>query len=299
MRDIWRQVINILGAGITGSRLFTLFPLYATGNNLYFKQMNDNLFNNNRSGSSEILLDTINYTYEYFLAHGYEPEFIQYQLEYLGKIQMRFKEMALVYNGVEKLKAITAKGGHITGEIRKMRDDINSIDTRIIANCARLFERKISLTTFSNSGLVKKVVHHYRDKIERIYLSESRPVNEGRVMAQFFAELGIEVVFVIDMSLFGQLCQSSLLLLGADSIGPNFFVNKIGTKALALSAREYKVKTVVVHESLKITPSDSLAENMANRDKSEIWPDVPENITIINKYFELIPNRLIDEFITD
>jgi translation initiation factor 2B subunit (eIF-2B alpha/beta/delta family) len=89
--------------------------------------------------------------------------------------------------------------------------------------------------TYSNSTTVTAVLHHARAEghLDRVFLSEARPAYDGRPLARCLAEVGVEIDYSTDMGLFAKLREADLVVLGADAVFPLYFLNKIGTCALA------------------------------------------------------------------
>ena len=89
-------------------------------------------------------------------------------------------------------------------------------------------------------------------------------------------------------------------MLGADCVGENSFVNKIGSGTLLKAAREFEVKSAVVFESLKIKDVGIASDLRRDYKGSEVWrKNADKKIRIINKYFEIIANHKADLFISD
>ena len=104
-------------------------------------------------------------------------------------------------------------------------------------------------------------------------------------MAKYLADLGIKVTLSTDALLPELMSKADLLLLGADSVGRNRFINKIGTGLLLREARRLKMASAVFFESLKIK---EITKNHFLKDdynKKEIWPGRSnKNVTVINQY---------------
>jgi len=268
------------------------------------------ILRDNKSGSSEILNSVLNYNLSYLKEIIPNSNALSHLFTFNREVILKFSAMAIVGNGLNKANKIISESIDdnkstkiISTKLGRLIKEFAKIDRKIITNCSILFPNtfdKIALATYSNSGLVKKMVKSYRKKISKIYMSEARPANEGKEMAQYFAEIGIEVVFTVDALLPGLLSKADLLLLGADSVDQDTFINKIGTGVLLESAGRLGVKSAILFESLKIKKSGLYASLKNDYNSREIWPTGrPENVTFINQYFEVINNSLADRFISD
>jgi translation initiation factor 2B subunit (eIF-2B alpha/beta/delta family) len=119
-------------------------------------------------------------------------------------------------------------------------------------------------------------------------------------MARFLSEAGISVCYMIDALLPEMLSNADLLLLGADLVAPGYFINKTGTTTLLKASGGYDIITAVVFESLKASQPDKYKAVKLDYNSRELWAGKkPANITIVNQYFEPIPNQLVGQFISD
>ena len=136
----------------------------------------------------------------------------------------------------------------------------------------------------------------------RIIQTESRPVNEGRLQAEYLAKLGFEVTLVTDASVTRSARKADFALLGADAVYPGTFINKSGSYSIALACREFGKDCLVVCDSRKLwlnqaggsTFDASFGEPAP---PEEVWQGAPDNLEIENHYFEQIPNSLVTSFI--
>ncbi len=93
--------------------------------------------------------------------------------------------------------------------------------------------------------------------------------------------------------------RAALVLVGADSIRPDgAVVNKIGTYALALAARDVGIPFYAACETLKIAAS-SFPLAFEEMDPAEILADAIPGVTMHNPYFDLTPARLVSGIVTE
>jgi len=154
-----------------------------------------------------------------------------------------------------------------------------------------------TLMTYSYSSTVIEVLGQIRPY--RAIVSEARPLNEGLRTARRLAEQGISVTLITDAQMGLFVREAEAVVVGADSIFPDgSLVNKIGTRLLALAAREAKVPFYVVAETLKVSalsaPKRFVAEEGDRKEVSrETW------LQVRNVYFEVTPARLVTAYISD
>jgi len=134
-----------------------------------------------------------------------------------------------------------------------------------------------------------------------ILQTESRPENEGRYQALKLANLGFNVKYFVDTAAAFMMDEVDMMITGADQIHKNYFVNKIGTYALALLCREKNIPVFVLADSRKISNTEANPQTLHNiqRSGSDIWKSSPERVTPVNFYFEPIPTTLVKSFITE
>jgi len=155
----------------------------------------------------------------------------------------------------------------------------------------------------SNSSVITSFFSKLNDMNVKasIIQTESRPENEGRYQAVKLANLGFEVKYIVDTAASFMMGEADMMITGADQVHKNYFVNKIGTYALALLCREKDIPLYVLADSRKISNTDAnpQALHTIQRPGSDIWKSHPEGITPVNFYFEPIPTILVKSFITE
>lgn len=142
------------------------------------------------------------------------------------------------------------------------------------------FLREALVLTHSSSATVREAVVH--NPPERVFCTVSRPLEEGRRLAEDLTAAGLEVELVEDEDAVRVLENSSLLLVGADTVYEDGTVtNKVGTRRLAEAASEIGVRAVVACEVLKLAPTPAPPE-----------PDEAE-------HRDLTPADFLDEIVTE
>ncbi len=95
-----------------------------------------------------------------------------------------------------------------------------------------------------------------RSQEVKVKVTESLPMGEGVMFADSIAAAGIDCQIISDSMAFECMKRVDMFLSGADAVLPHKVYNKIGSRALALAAREEGKPTVVVCDTLKMTPKD-------------------------------------------
>jgi len=173
--------------------------------------------------------------------------------------------MAALVNRVHR--AMHAAGKDVRKLEKEAHDGIAravEADERAAGNAAALIEGR-SVMTISRSGTVSAALTSAEPK--NVVVAESRPGLEGRTVAKALRTAGLDVTLVPDAALSAALSSRDVevVLVGADAILPSGgFVNKVGTRLLALAAREDNVPFYVaaaedktsLRESVELEPSD-------------------------------------------
>ncbi len=134
----------------------------------------------------------------------------------------------------------------------------------------------------------------------KVVATESRPMFEGRKLANELSTDGIHVTVIADAAASLFIESVELILVGADRITPQHLVNKVGTKMIALAARERGVPIYAVCDTSKFVGVDYFEDTIRDqRDPRELWPDAPEGVAVQNRYFEPIPLVFFTGFVTE
>ncbi len=152
-----------------------------------------------------------------------------------------------------------------------------------------------SLFTLSRSGTVREAIE-LADPAT-VWVSISRPGEEGRDQATDLAAAGHDVVLTNDANVPAAIQQADLVLIGADSVLPNGdIVNKVGTTAAMLAARQAGMDTYVVCTSAKIRPDPSVDLPAGD---SQCLSDGQADVAVENPVFEVTDGDLVDGIVTE
>ncbi|MBK9951088.1 MAG: translation initiation factor eIF-2B [Candidatus Competibacteraceae bacterium] len=175
---------------------------------------------------------------------------------------------------------------------------------RAVAGCAahaaRLLGSGRTVMTHSFSSTVLESCRLLKDAGLRMIVTESRPLEEGRRLAEQLADWKVPTVYITDAQMGLFVAQADAVLVGADSVlADGAVLNKAGTYLLALAAREQGVPFYVCCESFKRRAASDppvVPEEMAATELGvPLWPGV----TVRNVYFEMTPARLVSAWIDE
>jgi len=168
------------------------------------------------------------------------------------------------------------------------------------AGNARGFARQLKLhskviTTSYSSSVARALVEAGPRKI-RVVVSESRPMLEGRELASLLSENKIPVTLVVDAALGLHVPGAGAVVLGVDAVTPDYFVNKIGSLALCLLAREFGVPVILLTDTFRLLGKGIIRRRQVEHPVSEVIRR-PQPYTIDNRYFDFVPLRLVNKII--
>jgi len=160
--------------------------------------------------------------------------------------------------------------------------------------------------THCHSTTVVNILKKAKDSGKKVTViaSETRPLYQGRRTTRDLIQYGIKVYHIVDSAMrwVARKFKPDLAIIGSDAIGSNgVVINKIGSELLALVANEFDFPFYVATSLLKLDLKTVVGEYIPieMRNEKEVWPDVPEGVTILNPAFETVAPRYIDAMITE
>jgi len=164
-----------------------------------------------------------------------------------------------------------------------------------------MIEHNDRILTYSMSSTVKHCLlfAHKKGKQFHVLCLESRPRYEGVALAKKLGQAGIACSLAVDAAAFQLLEQARFIAVGADCVTAEYFVNKIGTRSLALGAKEISKKIFVLADLTKFVPASWMPSKQTVGPVSEVLLEHPRHVCILNPYFEKIPLHHITGIITE
>jgi len=191
----------------------------------------------------------------------------------------------------------------LINEINEVREVVAEVGSRRIEDGDVILTHSFSSTILQ---MFKKALS--RGTKFEVYVTESRPVGEGKVMASSVGKLGIKTTLVVDSSVRYVMKNIDKVFVGADAIAANgAVVNKVGTSAIALAAKEARTRVFVVAGLYKFgveTVFGELIESIVLNDPElilpkEAMPQLAGKVLIKAPLFDVTPPEYIDAIITE
>jgi translation initiation factor 2B subunit (eIF-2B alpha/beta/delta family) len=130
--------------------------------------------------------------------------------------------------------------------------------------------------------------------------AEARPVMEGRDLAARLAGAGITTELYTDAGIGAALPGAECVLVGADAVGPESFINKVGTGALCALAQSMRVPVYVLAGREKVlSAADLAALELSGGPGAEVWAEAPTGVAVRNPYFEVVSFSHVSAVVTD
>lgn len=137
-------------------------------------------------------------------------------------------------------------------------------------------------------------------------VKETRPRKQGHITARQLRELGVPVTLIVDNAAGRYLDDADHVFVGADSItADGSVVNKIGTRSLAVTARERDTPIVVAAQTVKLDPATLSGHTVEieTRDEREVLDEETRaeigDIDVANPAFDVTPPRYVDAIVTE
>jgi len=151
-------------------------------------------------------------------------------------------------------------------------------------------------------------IEHAREQGKELsaVVKETRPRKQGHITARQLREMGVPVTLIADNAAGRYLDEVDHVFVGADSIAADgSVVNKIGTRSLAVTARERDTPIVVAAQTLKLDPATLSGHTVEieTRDEAEVISDEDRDsigdIEVANPAFDVTPPRYVDAIVTE
>ncbi|MEM3859386.1 MAG: hypothetical protein QW478_08260, partial [Candidatus Micrarchaeaceae archaeon] len=190
------------------------------------------------------------------------------------------------------------------GDPISIKKQINDGTDKIAAYGSGMIPNNGIVYTHCHSSTVEAILEHAKNigKKFEVNATETRPDYQGRITARNLASHGIKVTLFVDSAALSAIKNADLMLIGSDAITVyGGIVNKIGSRMFAKLASELEVPVYVASHSLKFDPITRWGrlEKIEERSTSEVWPDKPKGVKVVNNVFDFVPSEYIASMITE
>lgn len=197
------------------------------------------------------------------------------------------------------LKKLDSDGCSISGFIDDIDSRIETCASEAVKKADDLFFDSCKIATLSDSSMVRESILRNRNKIEKVYILESRPNLEGQRLAEELKMKGIDAAIAVDAAVYGVAERSDFALVGSDSVLNDWsLIHKIGTYPMSLAFRDKKKEFVSLTMNLK---REKLYDRtnypkFCSHDPSEV---TKREVCVINEYYDITPAEYVSSYITE
>ena len=159
----------------------------------------------------------------------------------------------------------------------------------------------MSVVTVSASHSVRRclLLLSRRSRLH-VLCAEGRPLFEGRELAVALAREGIATTVCTDAAVTSLSPSARAVLVGADAVAGDWFINKCGTHQVVTVAATQGVPAYVVASRDKfVHPLLGPHLRLSGGVETEVWIDHPPEIAVANPYFERVPIDSLAGVLTD
>lgn len=187
-----------------------------------------------------------------------ENSLVKSFLELSEKVLVERPASVAVVNALRKAaEHILEKGiADLAEYINKLKLEYDSALWKSAEVAARRVNRGDRIFTNSNSLAVRRLLKVLRDRevdVE-VFVAESRPGEEGLLMAEYAESLGFPVYLLTDSATRFFIKDMDKVFVGAEAIAANgAVVSKVGTSIIALVAKEARKRVFVVAPTMKFS----------------------------------------------
>ena len=205
-----------------------------------------------------------------------------------------FKRIIKSGNKEEVLTLAVEKVEQMIEEIEENAQKIASIGSKIIASSNKVM-------TISNSTLVRKIFMTIAAQHRRfdVYNLISHPPGEGKTFAEFLAKNDIKSTIIADSQVGVFLPRMNLVLIGADRLYKDGFINKAGTLPLCLAAKHHNIPVYLAVETGKILFESERAIKITPQNPDEVYKSDNKKLSVENVYYEKTPLELVHKIICE
>ena len=276
------------------------------------KPILDNIKSLDIQGATNVAIEGIQafsiYAQEVFSSFDNNSKYLEHLHNRSQEVKsVRITEPALANGLTYLINQIELHGPSISISAgQKYKQILSDAKTNAAIVGAELIQDDITVMTHCHSSFVDEILWRAKElgRHFRVVNTETRPLYQGRKTVKKLREKGIDVIHVVDSAMWWAMDKFDVdvILTGADAVTvEGVALNKIGSRLLALSARELHVPLYICTSLLKYNSETVLGRRseIEMRESAEIWPDHPEGVKVFNPAFETIASHYISAFVTE
>jgi len=196
----------------------------------------------------------------------------------------------------------------LLNKIRRIKGRMmNNIERIATIGANRIVPGDVIMT----SAYSKTVMKIFEKALEQgkkfeVFITESRPGDDGKIVASELSKLGLKVTLIVDSAMRYFMKYTTRVFLGAEAVAANgAVISKVGSSLMALIAHEARVRVFVAASTLKFNYETVFGElvKIPQAPEETILPrEVKEKIGGIKTeipVLDVIPPEYVDAIITE
>jgi translation initiation factor eIF-2B subunit delta len=275
-----------------------------------FTQAIDSIAGDNRSGAAQIAERAADILlHRATLGEAASPDAFRQELLATGWALIRAQAaMAPLVNLVNNVlwkveESDTPRGlrNAVAEATKEFKRQLHQHALRVAEGALPLIGEGGQIITLSYSSTVQHALLHAQRAGRRmeVICAETRPGFEGRETALMLASCGVPVTLVVDSAAAAAVEEAQLVLVGADMLSEKGLLNRVGTFALAMAAKQAGVPFYTLCGSEKFMPPGFHPFDLEDGPVDEVWSDAPQSVRVKNQVFDFTPLELITGIVTE
>ncbi|MEF8880120.1 MAG: hypothetical protein V5A64_07015 [Candidatus Thermoplasmatota archaeon] len=263
----------------------------------------DSIKSDNTSGSTELAKQTAETLV--LLTQKQQEDFKTALKTTCYQLHRAQPSMASIFNLVNHVMLLAERNqqdvyGNVRSGCKSFIKNIENSAHRIAKNFKQMIKDGFTILTHSYSSTILNTLIDVNKKLDfNIICTESRPMYEGRKLAENLGREGIDVRLIADSAMFLFLKKADAVVVGCDAISRRGVLNKIGTSCLATSAEKTKTPCYVLCNQNKILPLGFHLKEEKEKNSDEITSKKMKNVSPVNYYFEYTNLDLFTNIVTE
>lgn len=206
--------------------------------------------------------------------------------EYVTKLIKNRGTMTPLVNLANEFFLALEKGKDHHRISKRFMERIQTAKEDVVEKTEKVLEKEelAHVATLSYSSTVVESL----TSAEEVTVFESRPKKEGRKTAENLAQ-DKKIHYWVDAGMMEGSESADAVIVGADTVTSDFFVNKLGTYPLVLCAEERDLPVYVAADTTKYLPKGLAHPVGESHPSREVLESRKNNIEVHNEYFEEVP----------
>lgn len=204
--------------------------------------------------------------------------------------------MIVIGNAMARVESRLASGETPLASVNRVTHELENASAAIARHAHQKIPANAVIMTHSASsvvlGLFRLLVREQH--AFSVICTQSSPGFEGHQLARSLNDMGVPVTLITDAQMALFVPQADVVVTGCDTwLADGHFINKSGTRLLALAARAHNKPLWVLGDSFRHSDQTSEHVTLEEMPAGELHAPAGEWITPRNIYFETIPESLV------